>query len=283
MSGLTIRPVEADAPPIELTRGSGALRGRLLILLLQIGCVGLVIGLWQLAASTGLVDRFFISSPVVVAKRLWEFRNEVGGVTPGSIWPHVAITLREAVYGLVTGSLVGTLVGFLLAQSRWVAAALHPLLNLANTLPRVALGPLFILWFGLGETSKSALVFTVVVFILLFNTYAGVQTVDHDLVSATRLLGARWYAVLWKITLPSCIPWIMAGLRIALAWSLGAAVVGEYLGARGGVGYLIFNFSNVLDQTGVIAGCMVLLLMSFVLFGLLAVFERRLLRWRVRR
>lgn len=279
---MSIRPIEADAPA-EMRQAPSAIRGRLFVLMLQLVAIGALIGFWQIAASTGLIDRFFISSPVAVVKRLWEFRDNVGGTTRGPVWHHVWVTLREAIYGLVTGAVAGIVIGFVLGQFRLLADALHPLLNLANTLPRVALGPLFILWFGIGEESKSVLVFTVVIFILIFNTYAGVQTVDHDLVSAARLLGGRRHEVLWKITLPWCVPWILAGLRIALAWSLGAAVVGEYLGASDGVGYLIFNFSNVLDQTGVIAGCVVLLLMSFVLFGVLSLFEKRLLHWRVQR
>jgi NitT/TauT family transport system permease protein len=155
-----------------------------------------------------------------------------------------------------------------------VARAIEPLLNLANTLPRVALGPLFILWFGLGESSKTALVFTVVVFIMIFNTQAGTQNVDEDLIAATRLLGANRLQLTWKITLPSCLPWIFAGARIAVAWSLGAAVIGEYLGAQSGVGYLIFYYANALDNTGLIAGCVVLLLMSFVIFTALNIVER---------
>jgi NitT/TauT family transport system permease protein len=250
-------------------------------LLLQIAVVGVFLATWQIAVSSGLIDKFWVSSPEDIVKRLWQFRNTVGSTIPGGIWSHVVATFQEALVGLAIGSTSGILIGLILGQWRLLAEALHPLLNLANTLPRVALGPLFILWFGIGQTSKMTLVFTVVVFILIFNTYAGVLTVDRELVAVAHLLGAKWYHVLWKITLPWCVPWIIAGMRIALAWSLGAAVVGEYLGAREGVGYLIFTFSNILDNTGVLAGCVVLLMMSWVMFGVLTVIEKRLLRWRV--
>ncbi|MDX6438067.1 MAG: sulfonate transport system permease protein [Gaiellaceae bacterium] len=279
MSDLAIRPLEAEAPP-EVRRRAG-FRGRLLVLLLQIAVVGLFLAIWQIAVSSGLIDKFWVSSPEDIVKRLWQFRNTVGSTIPGGIWSHVVATFQEALVGLAIGSTSGIVIGLILGQWRLLAEALHPLLNLANTLPRVALGPLFILWFGIGQTSKMTLVFTVVVFILIFNTYAGVLTVDRELVAVAHLLGAKWYHVLWKITLPWCVPWIIAGMRIALAWSLGAAVVGEYLGAREGVGYLIFTFSNILDNTGVLAGCVVLLIMSWVMFGVLTVIEKRLLRWRV--
>lgn len=279
MSDLVIRALEPEAPPAP-SRTAG-FQARLRILLLQVALVGLLLATWQILVSAGIVDRFWISSPADIAKRVWEFRNTVGSTIPGGIWRHVIVTFKEAVFGLLIGSSVGILIGLVLGQSRLLAEAFHPLLNLANTLPRIALGPLFILWFGIGQTSKVTLVFTVVVFILIFNTYAGIQTVDRELVAVAHLLGAKWYHVLWKITLPWCVPWIMAGMRIAVAWSLGAAIVGEYLGAHEGVGYLIFTFASILDNTGVLAGCVVLLIMSWLMFGVLSFVEKRLLRWRV--
>lgn len=250
-------------------------------LALQVGVVLAFLAIWQLVSSTKLIDPFYVSSPIDVARRVWEFRNQAGptGAT-ASIWTHIWVTFKEAILGFALGVVIGVLVGVALGQWRLLADALYPLLNLANTLPRVALGPLFILWFGIDEGSKVFLVFTVVVFIMIFNTYGGTQTVDRDLIASTRLLGATPVQLLRKITLPSCLPWIFAGMRISLAWSLGAAVIGEYLGARNGVGYLIFYFSGNLDNEGLLAGCVVLLLMSFVMFGVLALVERRLLRWR---
>lgn len=275
---MTVRALEADLPR---SRASSPRRwfSNLRVLQLQILVLVATVGVWQLLGSAGVVDKFYISSPVDVLKRLWSFRESVG--QPGSalsIWNHIGTTMTEALYGFALGTVVGILTGFFLGQFPIVGKAVEPLLNLANTLPRVALGPIFILWFGLGQASKTSLVFTVVVFIMIFNTQAGTQNVDEDLIAATRLLGANRLQLTWKLTFPSCLPWIFAGARTAIAWSLGGAVIGEYLGSQGGVGYLIFYYANALNNTGLIAGCVVLLLMSFVMFSVLNVVERLVVR-----
>lgn len=239
--------------------------------------VAACIGIWAIVSSTELIDPFYISSPAKVADRLWEF------VSTGMIFNHIWVTLREAVQGFVAGLIVGVLTGFALGQSRVLSTVCMPLLNMANTLPRVALAPLFVLWFGIGESSKVILVFTIVVVILTFNTYAGTQTVDRDLLTSTRLLGANRLQVLRTVTLPFSLPWILAGAQIALAWSIGGAVIGEYIVSRAGLGYLLSSYQNVIDQTGLLAVCVVLLIVSGGLFAILSLVERRLLRWRPER
>jgi NitT/TauT family transport system permease protein len=276
-------PASPELEPRVSARWLGG-RHQLGTKLLQLAVVLAFLVIWQVVSSTGLIDPFFISSPIDVAKRLWEFRNQAGpSSSDTSIFKHALVTLREAFFGLATGAVVGVIVGFLLGQWKLVSDVFSPLLNLANTLPRVALAPLFILWFGIGEFSKVVLVFTVVVFILMFNTYAGTQTIDQDVVATARLLGGNRRQIMRKVTLPWCVPWILSGMRIALAWSLGAAVIGEYLGAENGVGYLIFYYSGVLDNAGLLAGCVVLLILSGIMFALLSIVERRLLRWKVKK
>jgi NitT/TauT family transport system permease protein len=229
---------------------------------------------WQLAADTGLISKFFISSPSAVGQRIWDLGSE------GSLFSHSWVTMREALKGYTVGVLAGVTIGFVLGHSRFLSAAFLPILNLLNTLPRIALAPLFIIWFGIGETSKVVLVMSVVVVVMIFNTYAGTQTVDRDLVTNARLLGANRLQMVRKVTFPWTLPWILAGLRIALAWSLGAAVVAEYIASNQGLGFYIFKSSSVLDQTGVLAGCVALLCISGLIFAVLGAVERVLLRWR---
>jgi sulfonate transport system permease protein len=244
---------------------------------LRIAVVACCIGLWQLFVTLGVLDPFFVSTPSRVAARLWTFTQS--GTLASNAWP----TLREALEGFALGVIGGTAIGFVLGQSRLLASTFLPLLNLANTLPRVALAPLFVLWFGIGEQSKLMLVFTIVVVILVFNTYAGTQTVDPELLTNARLLGAKRRHLVLRITLPWTIPWIFSGMRIALAWSLGGAVIGEYIASQRGLGFLLFSYAEVLDQTGLLAICVVLLLLSGALFAILSVVERRVLRWRPER
>lgn len=241
---------------------------------LRFGVVAAFLILWQFVSDRGIVDPFFISSPTKVGSRVLVL------LQTRQTYEDVVITLREAMLGFAIGTAIGVIVGFILGQLRLLDEAVQPLLNLANTLPRVALAPLFILWFGIGEPSKVVLVFSVVVFILIFNTYTGTKTVDRDFIAVAETLGARRWQLMLTVTLPWCLPWIFAGMRIAMAWSLGGAVIGEYLAAKAGVGYRIFYFAGILDNSGLLAGCVVLLLMAVTLFAALALVERRLLSWR---
>ena len=149
-----------------------------------------------------------------------------------------------------------------------------------NSLPRVALAPLFILWFGIGLTSKVVLAFSLVVFILLVNTHAGARNVDQDLVIITRLLGATRRQLTMKVILPASIPWIFAGLRLGLAYALIGAVVGEVIVAQAGLGFLIASAAGVFNTTGVFSALIILMLIAMLLSEVMKVAERKLLRWR---
>jgi NitT/TauT family transport system permease protein len=266
--------MDEEEPASLADRRHAWLTGRLATLALRTLVIAALIGLWQLASTLRWVDPFFISSPEKVVTRLWSW------LQTASFYSDAWTTLREALIGFLVGAAAGVLIGFALGYSRLLTRVFLPILNLLNTLPRVALAPMFILWFGIGPDSKIVLVFTVVVVILIFNTYSGVQTLDADVLTNAKLLGASWWDILWKITFPWCTPWIFAGLRIALAWSVGAAVIGEYLASESGLGYRIFEYSGVLDQTGVLAGCVALLIISGVMFAILDGLEHYLLRWR---
>jgi NitT/TauT family transport system permease protein len=144
----------------------------------------------------------------------------------------------------------------------------------------VALIPLAILWFGIGVTSKVILAFSLVVFILLVNTYAGAKNVDQDLVIIARLLGANRRQLTAKVILPSSIPWIFAGLRLGLAYALIGAVVGEVIVATAGLGFLISHAAGVFNTTGVFSALIILMVIAMLLNELMKAAERKLLRWR---
>jgi NitT/TauT family transport system permease protein len=268
---LQIDPGGEPTPPPPAQRRFGE---RAASYAISFGLLVVFVAVWQIVSATKAIDPFFISTPLRVLDRLREW------VSSGPLWRDTWVTLREALLGFVLGVAIGVVVGFVLGHSRILARAFLPILNLLNTLPRVALAPLFILWFGLGQTSKIFLVFSVVVVILVFNTYAGMETIDADLVTNARLLGANRLQVLLKVTFPWTLPWILTGARVALAWSIGGAVIGEYIGAREGLGFRIFQYSQLFDQTSVLAGCIVLVILSGLMFAALTLLERYLLRWR---
>jgi NitT/TauT family transport system permease protein len=231
-------------------------------------------GAWEGATRAELINPFWVSSPSRIVADLGK------AFTSGSVFVHIGVTLYEAFLGFVTGAAAGILGGFVLARWDRLARVLDPYVTALNSLPRVALAPLFILWFGIGLTSKVVLAFSLVVFILLVNTYAGAKNVDQDLIIITRLLGASRRQLTVKVILPASIPWIFAGLRLGLAYALIGAVVGEVIVAQAGLGFLISHSAGVFDTTGVFSALIILMVIAMLLNELMKVTERKLLRWR---
>ena len=244
------------------------------MLLWQILLGAAILGAWQLLADRGKLDPFFFSRPSAIGERLAQwFRS-------GSIWPHLGVTMEEATLSFVIGAAAGALGGFVLARVDWAAALLDPYIRLLNALPRVVLAPIFLLWFGLGVWSKVALGVTVVFFIVFFNTHQGVRDVDKSVVDNARMLGASEWQLTRHVLIPSALTWVFSSLHISIGFAVIAVVVGEYLGASRGVGYLISQAEGVFDTTGVFAG-MAVLSASVLLVGWgVNRLERWLLRWK---
>jgi NitT/TauT family transport system permease protein len=239
---------------------------------LLLGVVVLVV--WELASARGLIDTFFFSRPTDIAARISEW------VATGEIWGHLAVTLLEAFLAFVIGVLSGIAVGFVLARVPFLSRLLEPYIHMLNALPRVVLAPVLLLWFGLGIWSKVALGVTIVFFIVFFNTYQGVREVDPVLVNNARMLGASERQLLRHVFIPSALTWIFSSLHTSVGFAIVGAVVGEYLGASRGIGYVISQAEGTFDTTGVFAGMLVLMLVVVVVDLAVNRLERRLLRWR---
>jgi NitT/TauT family transport system permease protein len=220
------------------------------------------------------VDPFFFSSPSSVLVRAWELGST------GRIWIHLGATVAEAGLAFVIGSALGGLCGFALARSPFWARVWEPFIQVANALPRVVLAPVFLLWFGLGIASKVALGVTVIFFLVFFNTFQGVRDVPQRLLDNARLLGATPAQLARHVLLPSALVWIFSSLHVSAGMAIIAAVVGEYMGATRGVGYLIAQAESVFDTTGVFAGMAWLAIVVLLIARLVRVAERRLLAWK---
>lgn len=231
-------------------------------------------GLWELAAAQRWIDPFFFSRPTSIAARLGQLLAEP------RTWEHILTTLAETAFGFVGGALLGLLAGFSLARSGYLSQVLDPYLKIANALPRIALAPLFLLWFGIGIASKIALAITLVFFPVFFNAFRGVRDVSPVLVNNARLLGATERHLWRDVYLPSALGSIFAGLEAALGLALIGAVVGEYMNSARGLGYLISQAEHALDSTGLFAGMALLALIVLSLAALVTRAERQLLRWR---
>ena len=257
----------------ERRRGA-APPGPAAILLWQILVGVAVLSLWQGLVSMKILDPFFISRPTAIAQRVATW------MIGGSLWQHLATTLDEALLGLLIGSVMGISLGFSLARSPLLGRVFDPYIKMLNAVPRVVLAPLFLLWFGLGIWSKVALAVTLVFFVMFFNTYQGVRDADRVLIDNVRMLGASERQLVRHVLVPSALTWIFSSLQTSLGFAMVGAVVGEYLGATRGLGYVISQAEGTFDTTGVFAGMTVLGIVVVIVSAGVTRLERWLLRWK---
>ena len=239
----------------------------------------LAVALWQIGTTVPvdgayLLPPFFFSTPVDVAARVIKWFVE------GTVWRHLWITLYEAMMAFIIGSAAGVVIGFWFARQPMVAAVLDPYVKMINALPRVVLAPIFALWFGLGPASKIALGITLVFFIVFFNVYQGIREVSPAILANARMLGMSDRALMRHVYWPSALSWMFSSLHTSVGFAVVGAVVGEYLGAAAGLGYLIQQAEGVFDVAGVFAGMFVLAVFVLIIDGVVTLVERRLLVWR---
>jgi NitT/TauT family transport system permease protein len=229
---------------------------------------------WEWLVEAKVADRFFFSQPSAIAKQLWDW------FAGGSVYRHIGITMLETLLGFFGGTLLGLVIGFVLARSQTLGDIFEPFLALLNGMPRVVLAPLVILWLGLGIASKIALSVLVVFLIVFYAVYTGIREVDQNLVANARILGANGRQLTWHVLIPSALTWIFSSLRVSVGFALVGAVVAEYLGSNMGVGFLIANAQSFFQSTGVYAGLVVLMLMVGAINLLLRAVERRFSAWK---
>jgi NitT/TauT family transport system permease protein len=265
----------------DRTAGSRTARPRKLadmgwsaMLVCQLLLAGAVLLAWQ-TASGRLVDDFFVSNPVDVARRLTAW------TLSGSIFPHLWSTVYATLAGYFIGSASGFVLGIWLGITPFLSRLFNPYLFALNALPKVALAPLFVLWFGLGIESKVALAAVLVLFLVFLNTFAGVREVDRDLIDAARLMRATRFQVIAKIVVPSTMSWVFAGLKAAMPYALIGAVLGEMIASNRGLGYLVQFSGAQFDAAGVFAVLVVIALLAVALNLAVELIQERVERWRV--
>ncbi|MEY3739818.1 MAG: hypothetical protein RLZZ192_494 [Pseudomonadota bacterium] len=239
----------------------------------QLTLLIIIIGFWQFFSRDPKIE-FFFGTPAGVAGRIWDWF-----IVSGSIYQHLGITLTETVLAFVIGTTSGLGAGLWLGLSPMASNILDPYIKALNSMPRVILAPIFAMWFGLGIWSKVALAVTLVFFIVFFNVYQGVREVSPTLLDNARMLGADRKQLLRQVYLPSATSWVFSSLHTSVGLAFVGAVVGEYLGSAAGVGYLILQAEGTLDVDTVIAGIIVLTAFALVLDTLVAIVEKRLMKW----
>jgi NitT/TauT family transport system permease protein len=235
------------------------------------------LGTWEVAART-IIDPFFYSKPSAIWDKLVIWFQD--GTSHGSIWSNMAVTLEEAVLGFLIGTVAGVVLGVVLGRSQFLADVLAPFIKGANAIPRIVLASLFVIWFGLGMSSKVATAFVLVFFAVFFNAFQGAREVDRVLVDNARILGASRWDLMRSIILPSATSWILASMHVAFGFALIGAVVGEVVGADKGMGLLINQAQGNFDAAGIYAGMVVVTVLALAAEWLITQLEKRLTAWR---
>jgi NitT/TauT family transport system permease protein len=246
--------------------------------ILQVVVFAVIVGGWEIAARTGLADPFFFGQPSGIANTIWRWTTR--GTPAGPLWQHVAVTLEETILAFLIGVLIGVVAGFALARNRILAAVFGPYVRMGNAIPRVILGSIFVIWLGLGMASKVALGVTLTFFVVFFNAFQGVREVDPNLVNNARMLGASPRQLSFDVMLPAALTWITTSLHTSFGFALIGAVVGEFLGATHGLGYLVATAQGAFNANGVFAAMVILSIVALIADALMTRLEHWLTPWR---
>lgn len=246
-------------------------RHRTWVWAMRAGVVLAALVLWQLLSGT-VIRPFFISSPGAVTSQLIEWWASA------DFWYHVQFTLYASLFGFLGGSVLAIVLAWPFAMLRTAYRIVEPYFLIGYSIPAVALGPVFILWFGIGMTAKVVLAAYFVFFIVYINTVAGFRETPQGLLDVARVIGASRWVVLRSVVFPSAIPYVLAALRITLPASMIGAVVGEFIAANRGLGYLTRAAGATYDTAGVLAGVIMLAALVLLMSVLLRPLERAL-RW----
>lgn len=243
--------------------------------LLRVLLIFIALALWQAATSTGFISPRVLPSITSVAERLADW------AMTGSVLPHIQSTLFALVLGLVAGTVSGMVVGIMLAAWKPLADISEPFLAMINAVPRAALAPLFILWFGIGLVSKVAFATILIFFHTFISTYSGLKSVDDQLLRHSRMLGASKWQVFTNVKLPAVAVWVMASLRTSVGFAVIGVIIGEYLGSTKGIGFLLANAESRLALDAMVAALVVLLAIVAAMNLSIRTVENRFAAWRL--
>jgi NitT/TauT family transport system permease protein len=278
----TTTPPDTQAKPEQssqrpsLTRRQGErrnLRSALFISIVRLVLLVVLLIVWQFVSGR-FVDSLFISSPLAVLSQT------VAWIVDGTLWMHTEITLQETLLGLFFGIISGIVAGFLFGLQPLLAEACDPFVTAIYSIPKIALAPLFILWFGIDIQMKVILASVTVFFLIFFNTLAGVRNVDQHLIDAVRLMGGGYRDILLKVIVPSATGSMLTGVHIAIPYALIGAVVAELIASNRGLGYLIDASATSFNTAGVFAALLVLSIIGGILNALVNVIDRMTSRWK---
>jgi NitT/TauT family transport system permease protein len=269
---------DADIQALHTEAKARFRRRRILVAVLRVAIAVILIGTWEIGARTKIIDPFFYGQP----SKIWDqlVKWVVTGTAQGPLWLQIGVTLKETVIGFLIGVFAGVIAGVALGSIRILADICSPYIKALNSVPRIVLGSIFTIAFGLGENSKIALAVVLVFFVVFFNAFQGVREVDPDLMANARIIGASRRIIVTDVIVPSALSWILASLHVAFGFALVGAVVGEFLGSTQGMGLLISTAQNTFNVNGVFAAMVILAIIALLAEAIVTRLEQRLIRWR---
>jgi NitT/TauT family transport system permease protein len=243
-----------------------------------------------------MLDPYFISKPSDIFQNFLAlscFKSKLGAWngwfngdftkcmarTDNNLWVATSVTLKNTFFGFITGVTSGFAAGLILGRSDRLSAIFQPFITAVNSIPRIALAPIIVLAFGIGDTSKIVTSWIVVVFLVFFNTFEGARSIDEGFINAARLLGASEWQITRTVVIPSTMAWVFASLSPAISFALIGVIVGEFIGAEKGIGRLIIESEARGEASGMMVAVTVLMLVGVVLAALIRRLQAYLLRW----
>ncbi|WP_240933041.1 ABC transporter permease [Diaphorobacter sp. HDW4B] len=281
------RPAQAAAPSAvseealarETERAQAQIRSyKYKIIALRVLVLIFILGGWELAARNRWIDPFFYSMPSMIWGQIVEWIRD--GTSQGPLWQQVLVTLEETVVGFLIGSIAGVICGIILGRNKLLSDIFSLYIQIANSIPRVVLGSVFVIALGLGMASKVALAVVMVFFVVFANAFQGVREADKYMIANAQILGASPRQLTTAVVIPSAMSWILASLHVSFGFALVGAVVGEFLGAKEGIGLLISTAQGAFNASGVFAAMIVLAVVALAADFLLGLVEKRMLKWR---
>ncbi|TIX55334.1 MAG: ABC transporter permease, partial [Mesorhizobium sp.] len=246
-------------------------RRHALVIGLRLAILVVFLGLWELGADYNIIDPFFFASPSGIWQQIWSWVTE--GTSQGPLWLQIYVTLEETFLGFVIGAVGGIAAGIILGRNRLLADVFSIYIKIANSVPRVVLGSVFIIALGLGMASKVALAVVMVFFVVFANAFQGVREADRSMIANAQILGASPFQITTSVIIPSAMSWILASLHVSFGFALVGAVVGEFLGAKQGMGLLISTAQGAFNANGVFAAMIILAVMALVVEFIITRFE----------
>jgi NitT/TauT family transport system permease protein len=276
-SGTVFQPGTSDAE-IEAAAALAARKRKSAVYFWRYFILIVFLGGWELAVKFKLMDVFFFSSPSAIVMRLVEWVMD--GTAEGPLWFHLWVTMEESLLGFFSGSIAGIVAGIALGRNRMLADVFSIYIKVINSVPRVVLAPIFIMIFGLGLTSKVALSFVMVFFVVFSNAFQGVVEADRNLLANAQILGAKGWQLTRSVVIPSAMSWIFASLHVSFGFAIVGAIVGEFVGARYGIGLLINVAKGSFDAAGMYAAIVIIMVVALAAEYAMTLVENRLAKWR---